>query len=114
MVALLEPFIDTICICTLTGLVLLASGAWNTKTENQFQPTDMQILTGIYDDGNRDDVKKLSRHLRGDEFLDLFNGKLSIENGEITPAGVSVIHARSLAENVRFFQERIHTAVNWK
>lgn len=102
MVALLEPFIDTICICTLTGLVLLASGAWNTKTENQFQPTDMQILTGIYDDGNRDDVKKLSRHLRGDEFLDLFNGKLSIENGEITTAGVSVIHARSLAENVRF------------
>lgn len=102
MVALLEPFIDTICICTLTGLVLLASGAWNTKTENQFQPTDMQILTGIYDDGNRDDVKKLSRHLRGAEFLDLFNGKLSIENGEITTAGVSVIHARSLAENVRF------------
>ncbi|MEZ5018510.1 MAG: sodium:alanine symporter family protein [Bacteroidales bacterium] len=102
MVALLEPFIDTICICTLTGLVLLASGAWNTKTENQFQPTDMQILTGIYDDGNKDDVKKLSRHLRGDEFLDLFNGKLSIENGEITTAGVSVIHARSLAENVRF------------
>ena len=102
MVALLEPFIDTICICTLTGLVLLASGAWNTKTEKQFQPTDMQILTGIYDDGNKDDVKKLSRHLRGDEFLDLFNGKLSIENGEITTAGVSVIHARSLAENVRF------------
>lgn len=102
MVALLEPFIDTICICTLTGLVLLASGAWNTKTENQFQPTDMQILTGIYDDGNKDDVKKLSRHLRGDDFLDLFNGILSIENGEITTAGVSVIHARSLAENVRF------------
>ena len=48
MVALLEPFIDTICICTLTGLVLLASGAWNTKTENQFQPTDMQILAGGY------------------------------------------------------------------
>jgi len=102
MVALLEPFIDTICICTLTGLVLLASGAWNTKTDNQFQPTDVQILTGVYDDGRAADVEKLGNHIRGDEFIDLYNGKLLIENGEISTAGISVIHARSLAENVRF------------
>lgn len=102
MVALLEPFIDTICICTLTGLVLLASGAWNTKTENQFQPTDVQILSGIYDDGNSEDVNRLAKHLSGDEFLEMFNGKLAVENGEIATAGVSVIHARSLAENVKF------------
>jgi alanine or glycine:cation symporter, AGCS family len=102
MVALLEPFIDTICICTLTGLVVLASGAWNTKTDNQFQTTDMQILTGIYDDGNSADVEKLSKHLSGEEFLGLYNGKLAIENGQITTAGISVIHARSLAENIRF------------
>ncbi len=102
MVALLEPFIDTICICTLTGLVVLASGAWNTKTDNQFQTTDMQILTGIYDDGNSADVEKLSKHLRGDEFLGLYNGKLAIEDGQITTAGISVIHARSMAENIRF------------
>ncbi len=31
LVALLEPFIDTIIICTLTGLVLLSSGVWNQK-----------------------------------------------------------------------------------
>jgi len=102
MVALLEPFIDTICICTLTGLVLLASGAWNTKTENQFQPTDVQVLAGVYDDKRADDVEKLGNHIRGDEFLDLYDGKLLIENGEISTAGISVIHARSLAENVRF------------
>jgi len=102
MVALLEPFIDTICICTLTGLVVLASGAWNTKTDNQFQATDMQILSGIYDDGNSADVEKLSSHLRGDQFLDLYNGKLKVENGEITTEGISVIHARSLAGNIRF------------
>lgn len=102
MVALLEPFIDTICICTLTGLVVLASGAWNTKTDNQFQSTDMQILTGIYDDGNSADVEKLSSHLRGDQFIDLYNGKLTVENGVISTAGISVIHARSLASNIRF------------
>jgi alanine or glycine:cation symporter, AGCS family len=29
MVASLEPFIDTICICTLTALVIILSGAWS-------------------------------------------------------------------------------------
>jgi len=106
MVSLLEPFIDTICICTLTGLVVLASGAWNTKTDNQFQATDMQILTGIYDDGNSADVEKLSSHLRGDQFLDLYNGKLTVENGVITTTGISVIHARSLASNIRFMSDK--------
>lgn len=106
MVALLEPFIDTICICTLTGLVLLSSGAWNSKIDNQFQPTDMLILTGVYDESNSEDVAKLGKHLRGDEFLELYNGKIRIEEGMITTTGISVIHARSLAENVRFISDR--------
>jgi len=29
VVAGLEPFIDTLCVCTLTGLVILLSDAWN-------------------------------------------------------------------------------------
>jgi AGCS family alanine or glycine:cation symporter len=29
IVAGIEPFIDTLCVCTLTGLVILLSGAWN-------------------------------------------------------------------------------------
>ncbi|HOK49487.1 MAG TPA: amino acid carrier protein, partial [Sedimentibacter sp.] len=33
MVALLEPFIDTIIICMLTGMVLLTSGTWMEKYE---------------------------------------------------------------------------------
>ena len=41
MVAILEPFIDTIVICTVTGLVLLSSGAWNTKYENSFESADL-------------------------------------------------------------------------
>ena len=102
MVALLEPFIDTICICTLTGLVVLSSGAWNTKTDNQFQTTDMQIITGIYDDTNSADVERLSSHIRGEQFLGLYNGKLKVENGVIATTGISVIHARSLAGNIRF------------
>ena len=102
MVALLEPFIDTICICTLTGLVVLASGAWNTKTENQFQTTDMVILSGVYDDSNSADVQKLRKYLSGKDFLDLYNGNVEIENGKIVTPGISVIHARSIADSVTF------------
>ena len=103
MVALLEPFIDTICICTLTGLVVLASGAWNTKAENQFQSTDMQILSGIYNDKVPQDVEKLRNYLRGDQFLELYNGRLAVENGEVKTAGITILHARSVAENVKVF-----------
>ena len=63
MVAILEPFIDTICICTLTGLVLLSSGVWNQKIENQFQETDMQFVVGEYDENNEEDRLALFHHV---------------------------------------------------
>jgi len=102
MVALLEPFIDTICICTLTGLVVLSSGAWNTKTENHFQTTDMQYVVGSFDDSRSGDVARLGDHVRGTAPLPLFTGRLDVENGVVKNQGVSLIHARSLAENVRY------------
>ena len=46
LVAILEPFIDTIIICTVTGLVLLSSGAWNKKFENTFQYSDVVVMNG--------------------------------------------------------------------
>ncbi|MEM9065148.1 MAG: amino acid carrier protein [Planctomycetota bacterium] len=36
VVAGLEPFIDTIVVCTLTALVLLSTGAWNREAEANF------------------------------------------------------------------------------
>lgn len=35
MVALLEPFIDTIIVCTTTGLVIVVTGAWNNPAAGQ-------------------------------------------------------------------------------
>lgn len=37
VVAGLEPFIDTIVVCTITALVILASGAWNRGPEANFE-----------------------------------------------------------------------------
>lgn len=34
VVALLEPFVDTVCICTMTAFVILLSGSWTDPAEN--------------------------------------------------------------------------------
>ncbi|HUF70583.1 MAG TPA: sodium:alanine symporter family protein [Longimicrobiales bacterium] len=41
VVALLEPFIDTIVICTMTGLVIIMTGVWNERL-----PTALSITGG--------------------------------------------------------------------
>ncbi|MFN3199355.1 MAG: alanine/glycine:cation symporter family protein [Bradymonadia bacterium] len=45
VVAGLEPFIDTLVVCTLTALVLLSSGAWNRGAEATFD-TAPQVVAG--------------------------------------------------------------------
>ena len=47
MVAILEPFIDTVVICTLTGLALLTSGVWHEKEVNEFQLADVYVLSEL-------------------------------------------------------------------
>ena len=105
MVALLEPFIDTIIICTITGLVLLSSGVWKEKHENQFQYTDIEILNGKYIDTKESDRKLLSAHISNDTTLMLFNGNLSVEKGKIKNENITIIHARSQAEDVKVFEK---------
>jgi AGCS family alanine or glycine:cation symporter len=104
LVAILEPFIDTIIICSLTGLVLLSSGVWNEKIENQFQKADMVFLEGVYDDTDPDDRVKLNKHLLNKEVLELYNGPVIIEEGRI-PAGLTLLSARSVAEDVVISRE---------
>jgi len=102
MVAILEPFIDTIVICTLTGLVILSSGVWTEKLPNQFQPTDMVVMADQYDDTNEDDREKLYHYLGGASDLPVFTGDLVVENGEIKNE-LSIINARSVAENIKIY-----------
>ena len=99
MVAILEPFIDTIIICTLTGLVLLSSGVWNEKIQNRFEYADLQVISGTYHDQQPEEKKTLRMHIMGKQTLPLFSGNLMVEDGKIT-SDASIIHARSLAENV--------------
>lgn len=43
VVAGLEPFIDTIVVCTITALVILLSGAWNREPALKFDPAPPAI-----------------------------------------------------------------------
>ncbi len=104
MVAILEPFIDTIIICTITGLTLLSSGVWNEKHLNEFQVADMEILAGSYTDDTDLGVKVLADHLNGASELPAYNGDLQVVNGEIQ-SQVGVIHARSLASRITVLDE---------
>ncbi len=99
LVALLEPFIDTIIICSLTGLVLLSSGVWTEKFENQFQGTDMVVLSDVYEE-NKASKEKLFNFIAGNEELNLFNGTLSVNEGTILYSP-TILHARSVAEDVK-------------
>ena len=100
LVALLEPFIDTIIICSLTGLVLLSSGVWTEKHDNQFQESDLVVLSGHYSEQNDADVVALHDYLMGENDLPLYNGTLQVENGIIADQP-TILHARSVAEDVR-------------
>jgi AGCS family alanine or glycine:cation symporter len=100
MVAILEPFIDTIIICTITGLVILSSGAWTQKYDNQFQVSDLQVMAAKYDEDNKTDKEKMFKHIAGQESLDLYNGELEVVDGQIKN-DVTIIHARSFAENIK-------------
>ena len=115
MVAILEPFIDTIIICFLTGIALLSSGVWNEKHENVFQLTDMQVLEQAYDGNNEKHVQMLGEHVSGSNTLPLFTGELEVVDGK-PAANVSILHNRSLAENVQFWVDNEpyngHIAVN--
>ena len=105
MVSILEPFIDTIIICTLTGLVILSSGVWTEKLENDFERFDMQYLDGNYSDAVPEDRERLYSHLNfgvGGSRVDLFSGELNIEGGVAAPGGYTLMHNRSIAEDVRY------------
>ncbi len=99
LVALLEPFIDTIIICTITGLVILSSGVWSEKLDNKFQEADLQILSSYVTDQTTDERVELGKYLAGDDNLKPFTGELIIEDG-IIQNNLTIIHARSVAESV--------------
>ncbi len=104
MVAILEPFIDTIVICTVTGLVILSSGVWTEKFRNEFQRADMHFVAGAYDESSRTDIGELFSYLNNDATgAERYNGPVRLERGRaVNEADFTLLNARSFAEDVLY------------
>lgn len=104
MVSLLEPFIDTLVICTLTGLVILSSGVWTEKHMNRFERADMTVVAGSYSDKDEANVKQLFSFLSGHTSeVKAFTGTVVVADGRpLNLDEFTVINARSVAEDVEF------------
>lgn len=109
MVSILEPFIDTIIICTVTGLVILSSGVWTEKFENEFQRFDTTVLVGEYSEDVPEQRQALFEHLSlnlgADDPVKTFSGSIAVVNGIPQNSDITIIHNRSIAEDVKFFQQ---------
>ena len=104
MVSILEPFIDTIVICTITGLVILSSGAWKEKFVNEFQRADMRFVAGAYSEQEPADVAEMFSLLNGDDTVArLYSGELIISEGRaVNSQDFTLMASRSFAEEVVF------------
>ena len=111
MVSILEPFIDTIVVCSVTALVILSSGAWTQKYDNTFERSSMAIFAGSYAEGNSKDVEELGKYiLDARNFtsdttnVENFTGSLDLIDGQMQKQNVTVFHNNSIAEDVVFYQ----------
>jgi AGCS family alanine or glycine:cation symporter len=111
MVSILEPFIDTIVVCSVTALVILSSGAWTQKYENSFDRTSMFIFEGSYSEENADDVDELGKFIldrrnftSNTSSVKNYSGTLSLVDGVIQDDEITIFHKQSIGEDVKFYQ----------
>ena len=109
IVSILEPFIDTIVVCSVTALVILSSGVWTEKFDTTFSKTDMVILEGTYSDEENidgtykhpDHMSQLTNYVQSlDSDVNEFSGTIEIKDGRLTETEVTVLHSRSIAEDI--------------
>ena len=110
VVSILEPFIDTIVVCSVTALVILSSGVWTQKFDTTFAKTDMVILDGIYSDEKNVDgsyvypgqINELTNFVQSlDSNVKEYSGTIYIEEGSLVDSEITVLHSRSIAEDIK-------------
>ena len=111
MVSILEPFIDTIVVCSVTALVILSSGAWTQKYDNTFERSSMAIFAGSYAESNSKDVEELGKYIldarnftSDTTAVENFTGNLDLIDGQMQKQNVTIFHNNSIAEDVVFYQ----------
>ena len=109
IVSILEPFIDTIVVCSVTALVILSSGVWTQKFDTSFSKTDMIILDGQYSDEKNesgaylypDQIAELTNYVQSLESdVNEYSGTLEIQEGKVSSEQLTILHSRSIAEGI--------------
>ena len=105
MVSILEPFIDTIIICTITGLVILSSGVWTEKFENRFEKSSMCYLEDSLSDQDPEDILILQDYILSCSGPHIYNGKEEVKDGVLINEAITLMHNRSVSEQVIYTKE---------
>ena len=114
VVSILEPFIDTIVVCSVTALVILSSGVWTQKFDTNFSKTDMVILEGTYSDEKNIDgdylypkqINELNSYVQSlDSSVKEFSGELTVQDGNLITQNITILHSRSIAEDVTILDQ---------
>ena len=110
MVSILEPFIDTIVVCSVTALVILSSNVWTEKFENEFERSSLFFISGSYEDSNANDQRELAKFVsdkrkftKDSSKVKNFSGNLIILDGNLENNDLTIFHNNSIAENVLFY-----------
>ena len=110
MVSILEPFIDTIVVCSVTALVILSSNVWTEKFENEFERSSLFFISGSYEDTNARDQDQLAKYVsdkrkftKNASEAQNFSGDLLIVDGKLANSDLTIFHNNSIAEEVLFY-----------
>tara|TARA_B100001142_G_scaffold44547_1_gene40653 strand:- start:1050 stop:2261 length:1212 start_codon:yes stop_codon:yes gene_type:complete len=103
MVSILEPFIDTIVICTITGLVILSSGVWTEKFENKFEESSMCFLNEPLSDTSSGDIQILQNYIYSCSGDLTMTADLEIVSGVAQEDNFTLMHNRSVGEDFLFY-----------
>ena len=109
MVSILGPFIDTLLICTLTRFGHSVFWCMEGKIRDRIQCVDTEIVLGVYDDANSAHVQQLSAHLDlvppDNDPVKGYSGLVEAVDGRLDLSSITVLHNRSVAEDVRVSRE---------
>jgi AGCS family alanine or glycine:cation symporter len=91
VVAMIGPFIDTLLICTMTGLVILVSGVWHEKQEQQVLVNEQSAIIAV----------TAGTEIQRDGAIPqgaTASGVLEVTNG--APAGFELVRNHALIDDV--------------
>lgn len=94
LVAMLEPFIDTLCVCTLTALAILSTGVWQDRIETTWPAAELRFFE-----------REVSTPEQAAESNNFFDGIVRVRAG--SPLGtLYMFEGRSTIDMARFEVDR--------